>query len=76
MCTDEHFPEPGGVARSTQVQKFEVSLPSRRLRCACGHWLETYDFELIEPGIVRTICSRCHQELQTIELNVEVFDGP
>jgi hypothetical protein len=68
MCTDEHFPEPGNVARSTRVKEFEVRLPGRRLRCACGHELETYDFELVGPETIRAICACCHRGL--IELHV------
>jgi hypothetical protein len=77
MCVKENklAQEPGGVQYSTRVQKFEVRLPDRRLRCACGHWVAAYDYELIETGTIRTICSGCHQELMTVELSTEVLDG-
>jgi hypothetical protein len=61
------FPNQGGQP-STRVQRFEARLPGRRLRCECGRQLQAYDFELLEPGTLRAVCSCCHREMLIIKL--------
>jgi hypothetical protein len=46
---------------------FELRLPRRRLYCRCGHQLTAYDFDILEPSLVRAVCSRCHSDLFTLE---------
>jgi hypothetical protein len=59
----------GDVQVATRVQRFEVQLPGRRLRCNCGHQLAAFDFYVDEPHSVRAVCSACHTELLIIEFN-------
>jgi hypothetical protein len=60
--------DDGGVQLTTRVPQCEVQVPGRRLQCICGHRLAGFDFELIEPNLVRAICTRCHTNLLTIEM--------
>jgi hypothetical protein len=46
----------------------DLHLPNRRLRCACGHQLIAHDFDIVEPRLVRAVCSRCHADLVSIEI--------
>jgi len=58
-----------GVQPSGRVQHFDLRLPGRRLRCACGHQLTAHDFDILEPKLVRAVCSRCHADLIVIEID-------
>jgi hypothetical protein len=61
--------EPGGVQPSTRITKLEVRIPGPRLRCGCGHVLTAHDLDIIEPHLVRAVCTRCHNDLIVIEIN-------
>jgi hypothetical protein len=56
------------VRDEIDVQRLELHLPSRRLRCTCGHQLSAHDFDILEPHLVRAVCSRCHCDLFTLEI--------
>jgi hypothetical protein len=58
-----------GAQPSSRVQHFDLRLPGRRLRCACGHQLTAHDFDILEPKLVRAVCSRCHADLIVIEID-------
>lgn len=47
----------------------DLRLPGNRLRCACGHQLTAHDFNIIEPRLVRAVCSRCHADPVIIEIH-------
>jgi hypothetical protein len=76
---DEKFPEreqasgggrflwgAGDLRHSTRVPQLTVR--ARGLRCDCGHELRPHDVELLEPGLIRMLCSSCHSELASIEI--------
>jgi hypothetical protein len=44
-----------------------VRVPERRLTCVCGHRLSKHDFDIVEPNLVRAVCSQCHADLIIIE---------
>ena len=54
---------------ATSGQAFDLRLPGRRLRCACGHWITSHDFDVFGDGrFVRAVCPRCHDVLLELEM--------
>jgi len=48
---------------------FELRLPGNRLRCACcGRQVNAHAFDVIEPGLIRAVCTHCHEDLIAIEM--------
>ena len=45
-----------------------VRVPENGLQCSCGHRLRGYDFNILEPHLIRAVCSRCHQDLVVIKI--------
>ena len=50
-------------------ERVDLRLPGCRLRCVCGHQLTAHDFDIVEPRLVRAVCSRCHTDLVIIEIH-------
>jgi hypothetical protein len=57
---------PSSYSRATH---FELRLPGNRLRCSCcGQRVSAYAFDVIGPGLIRAVCTHCHEDLLTIEM--------
>jgi hypothetical protein len=53
---------------SSYATGFTVRVPENGLQCSCGHRLRGYDFDILEPHLIRAVCSRCHKDLVVIEI--------
>jgi hypothetical protein len=58
-----------GPSSYSRRAHFELRLPGNRLRCGgCGHRVSAHAFDVIEPGLIRAVCTHCHEDLITIEM--------
>jgi len=58
-----------GPSSYSRGSHFELHLPGNRLRCGCcGYRVSAYAFDVIEPGLIRAVCTHCHEDLITIEM--------
>jgi hypothetical protein len=56
------------ITSHSRGTRFELRLPGNRLRCdCCGHRVSAHAFGVIEAGLIRAVCTHCHNDLLAIE---------